>query len=115
MLAAPVTHCPNDWGQALPIFGQAVFGLGGNNRIYFSVNDRILFQLAQLLRQHLRRGLGQKMPELAIAQGTAHQMPKDDGFVFAPNNTQRCFDWTAEDGGHWLTVLSKRELWPRGP
>lgn len=86
---APVVHRVDDRHQGAPQWREGVFGLWGDDGIEAAADEAVGHQLAQLLGQHLRRGVGDGIAQRAVAERPADvQVPKNDGFVFAAEDRQ---------------------------
>ncbi len=91
VLLAPFAHGHDDGGDAFAERREAIFSLGRHDRVEFAVNQAVLFHFSQLHGEHFGRGLGELALQLTEAQHAGIiQVPNDESFVFAGNDSLCC-------------------------
>lgn len=109
MLLKPRQECVQRRAERLSPIGEPIFDFRGHLMVDESTDDSMLFQLAQLLNQHLLRNRRDRPFQVGKAQHlAAEQMEQDDELPPAVENLERALDAL---GSRYRRVCRKLTSW----
>ena len=88
VLFAPSIHHLNHGYEGFAKRGERVFHFGRHLRIHLAVHDAIVFQFAQLQREHALGDVGQEAAQFIEALRACAQVVENQNFPFAAYDVQ---------------------------